>query len=120
MFRVRKAPQDLLEAHLHYKLATALISAAQYELTSEPTKRIKRHVRDLALLMKCTVNKTQHSRQFGDNCLYMRQKRHSSIHTHSKNFDLINSFEHRPINRINELNGPHIVEEGYRFALQKF
>jgi hypothetical protein len=44
----------------------------------------------------------------------MGQKRHPSIHNHSKVFNLINAFESRPINRIYELNGPHIAAERYR------
>jgi hypothetical protein len=39
----------------------------------------------------------------------MGQKRHSTVHNRSKVFDLINFLEGRPINRINELNGPHIT-----------
>jgi hypothetical protein len=46
----------------------------------------------------------------------MRQKRHLSVYNHSKVFDLINPFERRPINRINEFNGLHVATEGYRFA----
>jgi hypothetical protein len=46
----------------------------------------------------------------------MEQKRHPSIHSHSKVFDLINPFERRPIGRIYELNGSRIAAEGYRFA----
>jgi hypothetical protein len=63
-----------------------------------------------------TLNKTRYSRQFEDNCLDMGQKRHPSVHNHSKIFDLISSFACRPINRINELNSPHIAAKGYRFA----
>jgi hypothetical protein len=46
----------------------------------------------------------------------MEQKRYPFIHNHSKVFDLINPFKQRPINQINELNGPHIAAEGYQFA----
>jgi hypothetical protein len=47
----------------------------------------------------------------------MEQKRHPFIHNHSKVLNLIKPFEQRPINQINELNGPHIAAEGYQFAL---
>jgi hypothetical protein len=46
----------------------------------------------------------------------MRQKRQFAVHNHSKVFNLINPFEGRQINRINELNGLHIMAEGYRFT----
>jgi hypothetical protein len=46
----------------------------------------------------------------------MGQKRHPSVHNHSKVFDLINPFERHPINRINEFNGPHFAAEGYRIT----